>query len=129
VVADKPELCEKEAYKELASYQYLGRHLTNCCDGDAQTLPHRAFLAVPLETKAHWNGDEQFIDAFSDLKKLKEYLKDCFALLYRYEMLLLECGLTPKWDEEVADALWRLFNVRTELSEKEDGEGYTLKFV
>jgi hypothetical protein len=53
--------------------------------------------------------DKTFIEVFDDLKLLQEYLKKFFSLLYRYEMLVHECGLDPQWQLEISGAMWFLW--------------------
>ncbi|KAF9985073.1 hypothetical protein BGZ75_003367 [Mortierella antarctica] len=47
------------------------------------------------------------IDIFGDMKRLKKYLKACFAVLYRTEMMARECGKVIPWLELVEIALSR----------------------
>jgi hypothetical protein len=55
--------------------------------------------------------DQKFIDdnpwvfdihLQKDLGFLKEYIKTLFAILYRYDLLLRECGIEPGWETEIA---------------------------
>ena len=57
---------------------------------------------------------QKFLDRFSkdvktslpeihrDLHRLRDYLRSVFSLLYRYDIVLRECGIDPKWEEEIA---------------------------
>lgn len=117
VIASKPELIESGKYKEMESYKYVVNHLTGTVDGDGQTIPHREFLLRPVTgntcQKLHNRTmDETFIEVFEDLKLLQEYLKKLFSLLYRYEMLVRECGLDSQWELEISDAMWWLWRVK-----------------
>ncbi|KAJ2921107.1 hypothetical protein H1R20_g15984, partial [Candolleomyces eurysporus] len=35
------------------------------------------------------------------MRHLDEYLKLNFALLYKYDMVLRECGMEPEWEREI----------------------------
>ena len=37
-----------------------------------------------------------------DMEAMREYLKNLFALMYRYDVLMRECGMDPKWEEELS---------------------------
>ena len=37
-----------------------------------------------------------------DMEAMRDYLKTLFALMYRYDVLMRECGMDPKWEEELA---------------------------
>lgn len=46
-----------------------------------------------------------------DFGRLKGYLKMCFALLVRYDMLMRELGVDPKWETRAVDLIAQLFSV------------------
>jgi hypothetical protein len=117
VVACKPELIEGGKYKEIESYLYVVNFLTNTCDGNAQTILHREFLLRPVSDKTRQGVlnrtmDEEFIEVFEDPKLLQGYLKKLFSLLYRYEMLVRECGLDPQWEPQISHAMWNLWSTK-----------------
>lgn len=123
VIASKPELMEGGKYKEMESYEYVVNHLTASCDGDAQTIPHREFLLQPVAGNTRQEELDRamnkppikthgFIEVFEDLELLQEYLKKLFSLLYRYDMLARECGLDPKWELNISNAMWRLWRTK-----------------
>lgn len=78
-------------YKDLASYQWLTRPVMMKMDYDAQRLPHRNFFGLnPMAASA--------VDALEDLPRLRQYLKNTFSLMYRFDMLhrgsvgWIQCG-------------------------------------
>lgn len=117
IIASKPELIEGGKYEEMESYKYVVNHLTNTCDGDGQTIPHREFLLRPIAGKtvqevSDMTMDEAFIEVFEDLELVQENLKKIFSLLYRYEMLVRECGLDPHWEREISRTMWFLWRTK-----------------
>jgi len=69
--------------------------VTDHMDFDAQQISHWAFFGHGFPK------DVRSIDIHDDLPQLREYLKKLFSLLYRYDVVMRECGLDPKWEEEV----------------------------
>jgi len=49
--------------------------------------------------EGEWSRD---LHVHKDFGRLKEYLKTLFALLYRYDLLLRECEIEPRWEWEIA---------------------------
>jgi len=49
--------------------------------------------------EGEWSRDLHF---HKDFGRLKDYLKKLFALLYRYDLLLRECEIEPRWEWEIA---------------------------
>ncbi|KAG6907337.1 hypothetical protein DXG01_009383 [Tephrocybe rancida] len=93
-------LLEGGEYLELESYRRMLWNSTNSGDYPGHEVPHRAYLnALP--------PDETIAPPLSlpllhhDLAGLKEYLKTNFALLYRYDMLMKECGLDAYWEGNI----------------------------
>ena len=39
-----------------------------------------------------------------DLSRLRQYMKDLFATMYRYDIVMKECGRDPEWDYEITGA-------------------------
>jgi hypothetical protein len=54
-------------------------------------------------------GVPRGFDPRADIPALADYLKWCFAMLYRYDMLLNECGLDSNWEREIVDVLNRIW--------------------
>ncbi|KAJ7785870.1 hypothetical protein B0H16DRAFT_1488319 [Mycena metata] len=125
VLLSKPELHTDDRYKSITEYRWLCRKLTYPTDYDAQTFPHRQFFwgsAVPPAVR-----EEEF-DPLGDSNKLHEYLKMCFRLLYRYDMLVRECGQTVDWEGCVACAVAYLWNIKTDYAQDEKGDT-VIRFV
>ncbi|KAF9918810.1 hypothetical protein FBU30_011269 [Linnemannia zychae] len=103
ILAEFPEWCQNEKYRNLDAFQRLERGLTSTCDGDGQMHMHRSFFC-------DLNEEGQFVsrDIFADMKRMKEYLKQCFAVLYRYDVVAKEYGTETNWLKEIAFILERL---------------------
>jgi hypothetical protein len=84
-------------------------------DYDAHNLPHRMFFRTRREMPADF-------DPRADLSALKEYLSACFEMLYRYDMLLSECGVDPKWEREIVFALNRIWGFNLDEIKTEEAE-------
>ncbi|KAF9435446.1 hypothetical protein BGZ76_006288 [Entomortierella beljakovae] len=126
ILGEFPELCKDSKYKDLNQYIILTNHLTSPCDGDTQIMLHLPFILPPPEERANihwWREADISRDIFSDFSRLKDYLKACFEVLYRSEMLARECGIEIRWDEEIASALGHLHvHTHDELEEQENGD-------
>ncbi|KAJ7184354.1 hypothetical protein C8R46DRAFT_1063820 [Mycena filopes] len=118
VLLSKVELHADERYKAMRSYQRMCRMLTLSTDYDAHTYPHREFLWGSLE---HYVREED-LDPLGDSNKLHEYLKTCFRLLYRYDMLVRECGRTVDWESHVAGTVGTLWRLKGDYVTNEEGD-------
>lgn len=86
---------EKE-YLETEEYKGMVWSSTRNMDYPAQQLPHRAFLnPLPKDPKSG------LPEVHQDFAGLKEFMKSMFSLLYRYDMVVRECGLDPSWESEI----------------------------
>ncbi|KAJ7042675.1 hypothetical protein C8F04DRAFT_85967 [Mycena alexandri] len=117
VLLSKPELHADGRYKLMTDYRRVCRRSTFSSDYDAQTFPHREFFWGSMERAV---GEEEF-DTLGDSNKLHEYLKMCFGLLYRYDMLVRECGRTVDWEECVAYTVEYLWNTKVDRVQDEKG--------
>ncbi|KAG0077361.1 hypothetical protein BGZ90_007316, partial [Linnemannia elongata] len=92
ILAEFPEWCQNEKYRKLGAFQQLERRITTTCDGDGQMPMHRSFYY-------DLNKEGQFVarDIFGDMGRMKEYLKRCFAVIYRYDMVAKEYGREVDW--------------------------------
>jgi hypothetical protein len=91
-VLDAMDLLAGGEYKELDSYKDLMRSITPHMDHDAQQVPHWAFI------DEHNKKSPRIGEApFDDYAAVREYLKKLFAIIYRYQVLLSECGLDHDW--------------------------------
>ncbi|KAG5646138.1 hypothetical protein DXG03_004377 [Asterophora parasitica] len=83
-------------YLETREYKTMLAMSTHGMDFPAQQLPHREYLnALPVA------GSSALPEVHRDLSALKEYLKKMFSLLYRYDMVVRECGLDSDWEAHV----------------------------
>ncbi|KAF7340035.1 hypothetical protein MVEN_01921500 [Mycena venus] len=115
VLLSKPELHVDGRYKSMSSYQSVVRKLTYSTDYDAQTFPHRDFFFGALD---HTGPVDKAADPLADPNKLQEYLKMCFRLLYRYDMLAQECGVVRlDWEGNVAFTVGCLWKAKTDYVE------------
>ncbi|KAF9962577.1 hypothetical protein BGZ70_008018 [Mortierella alpina] len=118
ILAEFPEWCQDQKYRKLHAFQSLERWITSNCDGDAQMGMHRTFYRDRKETEEQipnqpWPFSwSRYVprNIFADMGRMKEYLKLCFAVIYRYDMVLRECGRETDWVREIALAL-RQFHV------------------
>lgn len=113
-------------YAETSGYESMVRDLTQSMDYPAQQLPHRAFFR-----SSGRDASSSVPDAVhEDLHRLKEYLKELFRLLYRYDVVVRECGGDPEWESEINGTLSYPFlgPLKIEYSTTSDGR-YTRRFV
>jgi hypothetical protein len=101
---------------ELHSYKHVLHSLTCSGDYDAHTLPHRMFFRTGDQAR---RGEARDFDPRADFSALKDYLKWCFAILYKYDMLLKECGLDPNWEREIVYTLNSIWNFGLEYVHEE----------
>jgi hypothetical protein len=99
-------LLDNGKYTESTNYASIVSLVTDTMDFDGQQAPHRAFF------KDRGVGSPPIIH--DDLPRLREYLKTLFRLLYRYDMVLRECGKDPRWEEDITFWITYLWNVKTE---------------
>jgi len=80
-------------------------------------FPHRGFYGRTINTDpAVFDSDKQTEGEVPELcnaegaEKLQAYLKRLFELLYRYEVLVTECGVDrgPDWQNKIVNAFWFL---------------------
>ncbi|KAF9278485.1 hypothetical protein BGZ68_008534 [Mortierella alpina] len=108
ILAEFPEYCQGRYYTNLRSFQRVMKKAM--CNLEPEELFHYSYLGAldeegvwrPLEYRS-FNYNE--LDIFGDMKRLKEYLKACFAVLYRTEMMARECGMAIPWRNLVEIAL------------------------
>ncbi|KAJ7102350.1 hypothetical protein B0H15DRAFT_327699 [Mycena belliarum] len=124
VLLSKPELIQKGRYKSMDSYRRVIALATGSGDYDAQSFPHREFFWGSLERRVSTDG----LDPFGDVEKLHEYLKTCFSLLYRYDMLARECGRDVNWEGIVARNINVLWGVKVDYIEDKAGD-WIARFV
>jgi hypothetical protein len=95
-------ILEDGRYKELDCYPRLVGYLNDSMDYDGQQVPHRKFFD---QYRAPGGEQGKSPAVHQDLPRLKQYMKDLFAMIYRFDVVMKECGLDPKWDYEIPGAL------------------------
>lgn len=103
-----PSQLEEGCLTEMSSYKSIIREITMYTEYDAQSIPHRKFFCKP-EPGA---SVTTFLDnPLEDINALHEYMKTCWELLYRYDMLMRECGIDVDWESEIASLMgyrWKI---------------------
>ncbi|KAJ7293756.1 hypothetical protein C8J57DRAFT_1269911 [Mycena rebaudengoi] len=123
VVLSQPKVFRTvEQLRDMESYNHVIRLNTESRDFDAEAIPHREFFGT-------YQQRDNF-DPLADMERLKQYLKLCFELLYRYDMLARECGVHIKWEGAIAETVSSLWGVAIDYVE-EDGSSdrFTHHFV
>jgi len=90
--------CPRTPEEILASQrtQRLLRWVATTMDYDAQNaLQWRYFGLGGCDAKK----------VLEDVRLQREYMKEAWAVFYRYDMLLRECGVDPKWEEVICESL------------------------
>ncbi|KAG0049864.1 hypothetical protein BGZ83_005331, partial [Gryganskiella cystojenkinii] len=115
ILAEFPELCQNRNYRSLKAFKGLEHLMSSTCDGDSQMPMHRSFYCdYDKDSKVQRGGNPYEFqvyppyvprDLFSDMRRMKEYLKLCFAVLYRYDMVVKENGKKFDWLGSIAGAL------------------------
>ncbi|KAJ2935997.1 hypothetical protein H1R20_g1098, partial [Candolleomyces eurysporus] len=114
------ELMVKGGYRDIGLYQGMISDETWSMDYPAQQVPHKRFwegcrdigVASPSgsssspgsssSTKSGGRLGEDFVPLVHlGMHHLDEYLKLNFALLYKYDMVLRECGTEPEWQRGI----------------------------
>lgn len=113
-------------YLESVKFSHMVRDLTLSMDHPAQQLPHIAYLDT-LNKDARTSLPE----IHSEIPRLHEYLKTLFSLLYRYDMVLRECGVDSNWEMEILTCFQRMIvsgklNIQTSWTEN---GGYLYQFI
>ena len=89
-------MLENGEYLKLPKYGRMVSDLTSCVDYPAQRCIHQRFLdGFSKDVKT------SLPEIHRDLPRLRDYLRSVFSLLYRYDLVLRESGIVPKWEEEI----------------------------
>ena len=110
------DILENGVYMTIPEYRSIIRETTFPMDFPAQQIPHRLFFqkcGLKLNTYTYESVGRD-LAVHGDYGRLREHLKLLFALLYRYDMLLRECGLDPKWESQLLYVFPLRWVVRTE---------------
>jgi hypothetical protein len=86
-------------YQKADQYPRLVRYLSCSMDYDGQQVPHRMMFFD--EYRVPGGKLDPSPAVHQDLPRLRQYMKDLFAMLYRFDVIMRECGLDPKWDNEI----------------------------
>jgi len=87
-------MLENGEYLELPKYARMVYDFTCPMDFPAQQCIHQKFLnAFPKD------AETSLPEIHKDLPRLRDYLRTVFSLLYRYDIVLRECGIAPEWEE------------------------------
>ncbi|CAA7269994.1 unnamed protein product [Cyclocybe aegerita] len=116
--AEATNSLENGQYALPRSYSRLLQEISWGMDYPAQQIPHLNFLKAcgVLDENGHYKAVKRNLDSHTrnwgeevlvhkDYGRLKEYMKTLFEQMYRYDVLMRECGLDPKWEEEVGYSL------------------------
>ncbi|KAJ5184644.1 hypothetical protein N7472_009484 [Penicillium cf. griseofulvum] len=76
-------------------------------DFPAQNIPHRLFWNAKGIPGSEITWDPLSLESDEDRRDMKEYLKMCFELLYRYDLLMRELGEDPEWNKKILELLYR----------------------
>ena len=100
------DILENGVYMTLPEYRSIIRETTFSMDYPAQQIPHRLFFqqcGMKLDSYRNTTIESVGRDmaVHGDYGRLREHLKLLFALMYRYDTLLRECGLDPKWESQL----------------------------
>ncbi|KAJ2913323.1 hypothetical protein MD484_g7111, partial [Candolleomyces efflorescens] len=91
-------------WKECRNIEEAARSATDSSSSssssDSTTLPSNS-SSCPLGKPKCVLGEDVIPLMHLDMHHLDEYLKLNFGLLYKYDMVLRECGVEPEWEREV----------------------------
>ncbi|KAE8364418.1 hypothetical protein BDV27DRAFT_128471 [Aspergillus caelatus] len=104
---DTVRLTETQRFRYFADWA-LADH-----DYPAQNIPHRLFWNAKGITDFQCSlWDPLSLETDVERAEMKAYLKMCFELLYRYDLLMRELGRDPEWTERILGIL-RLWGARS----------------
>ncbi|KAE8375934.1 hypothetical protein BDV26DRAFT_266685 [Aspergillus bertholletiae] len=95
------------------------RYFANWCLADhdfpAQNIPHRLFWNAKGITDSQCSSwDPMSLETDVERVEMKAYLKMCFELLYRYDLLMRELGIDPGWTGRILGIL-RMWGARSAI--------------
>ncbi|KAB8205950.1 hypothetical protein BDV34DRAFT_96088 [Aspergillus parasiticus] len=98
---------------ETQRFRYFADWALADHDYPAQNVPHRQFWNAKGITDIHCpSWDPLSLETDVERAEMKTYLKMCFELLYRYDLLMRELGSDPGWMERILGIL-RLWGARS----------------
>ncbi|PPQ81432.1 hypothetical protein CVT26_007480 [Gymnopilus dilepis] len=107
--AEAVGILESGEYALTRDYYFLLQEIGASMDYPAQQIPHVNFLrecGILSEGDSRCYGPKEDANksfVHTDYRRLQEYLKELFALMYRYDMLVRECGLDANWEGELSN--------------------------
>ncbi|OQE18021.1 hypothetical protein PENFLA_c022G05984 [Penicillium flavigenum] len=107
-VNDTGHLTETQPFR-----RFIGWGLADF-DYPAQNIPHRLFWnakGIPGSSGIP-SWDPLSLGSDDERRGMKDYVKMCFELLYRYDLLMREMGRDPEWKEKILGLL-RLWGARS----------------
>ncbi|CAI7599730.1 unnamed protein product [Penicillium palitans] len=84
--------------------KFVGWGLGNF-DYPAQNIPHWLFWNAKGVHDDFLSWDPLSLQSDDERREMKEYLKMCFELLYRYDLLMREIRRDPEWNERILGLL------------------------
>ncbi|KAF7319045.1 hypothetical protein HMN09_00240700 [Mycena chlorophos] len=131
VLLSMPDLLKNQRYKQLRSYRLAVFAPAFGAEYKAQDYCHREFFWGNRTQQPTTIIDD--IDPLADPEKLHAYLKMCFELLYRADMLARECGITgplglDDWEGEIVDVVGQLWHFASKYGDGPNQDG-RLRFI
>ncbi|RDB25681.1 hypothetical protein Hypma_006882 [Hypsizygus marmoreus] len=116
---------ESGAYLGTKEYRRLNEELLSSMDFPAQQIPHREFLEALVKDK-----ETGLPEVHHDYAALKRYLARVFELLYRYDMVVRECGVDPEWEGEIVGTFdWMIGMGKVKVEELWIDDKYIKRFA
>ena len=91
---------ESGKYTLDGAYRRLVEQMAHFQERSSEQVTH---LELLRDIGVDSNTDPQEIFVHKDHERFQKYLKDLFALLYRYDMFARECGIDPEWEKELSE--------------------------
>jgi len=104
------DILENGAYMEMNEYKTMimrTMSFNDCPDLRPENPLQLFFQQCGMKSGSYHNiayetqGRDMAVDGDYGRLQVREHLKLLFALLYRYDMLLRECGLDPEWESQL----------------------------
>jgi hypothetical protein len=107
--AEATGILEDGRYARSHFYTELLRELRNSMDYPAQQVPHQEFFNSIMDGSAQGGrdgisenpGKNIYVHHWQNRALLQEYMKTLFSLMYRYDLIMRECGSEPDWELDI----------------------------
>ncbi|KAF5320764.1 hypothetical protein D9619_002156 [Psilocybe cf. subviscida] len=106
-------------YTRTRQYSFLVVDLSGCACG--QRVPHEK-LSIWMDTHTQANLPADYL-AHTQFEELQEYLKNLFALMYRYDALAREVGVDSRWERKIKDNIIRQGGLPRDMAIDEHNRG------